>query len=455
MSNSNITDNKNTLKKTCSILLTVIFFILSFLTGFNNLVTFILGILTLAIIIMQSYKSIKGSIFYTLVIILIPVTAYGIIMSLSFFASGTYSISTRIFLPFNILLFLIAGFFSQYIKNFDFKWIFRGIFLGLSIICLINVITTSIYYGPFYGLRIPYDYSYYDGTISRTSVSASAYAMVGFSLKEVPIEYYLIYPMLLLTSIFFYLLGDRKDKYNIISTVCFILISLISLFFVISKISAMFVLIYLIFILLITLLLVYKKLYSKSFKITLYVVFSLSILFAVIFLINSQYGLVGFRNIIASNRLLNYVFNTNRYSENARVVLNGVFSMEKLIGFPVYFDFSDYALICAPTNNIIINQFMYGGLFGFIFFSALIAIYVYVFNKTKQLPIKDKIYKYFPLLFTMSYFAITLVCDQNSFDMVDYNLVMANYLSPFFYISLFTLGHYYSLANKGVTIDEA
>ena len=33
---------------------------------------------------------------------------------------------------------------------------------------------------------------------------------------------------------------------------------------------------------------------------------------------------------IRKNRLINYVFNSNRYSENARVVLNGVFSAKSL-----------------------------------------------------------------------------------------------------------------------------
>ena len=445
MSNSNITENKNTLMKTCSILLTVIFFILSFLTGFNNVVIFVLGILVLGMVIILSYKSIKGSSLYSLGIILIPLVAYGVINALSYFSSALYAVSTRIFLVFNILLFTCAGFYSRNIGGFNFRWIFKGIFLSLSIICLINIITTSVYYGPFYGIRIPYYYSYYDGTISRSSVATTAYALCGFSIKEVPIEYYLIYPLLLLTSIFNYLLGDRKDKLNIYSTCGFVLIGLISLFFVISKISAIFILVYLVFILLVFLLIVYKKLYTNSFKYTLYALLALDALFAIVFFVNSQYGLTSFRSTIASNGLLNYVFNTNRYSENARVVLNGVFSMDKLIGFPVYYDYDYYDLACVPSNNILINQFMYGGVFGFLFFVTMIILFVYVFNKVRTMNIKDKEYKYFPLLFVISYFVITFICDQNSYDMFNYEMVFANYLSPFFYISLFVVSHYYSL----------
>ena len=64
MSKTNITDNTNILLKTCSVLLTVIFFILSFLTGFNNLVIFGLGIFTLAISVLLTYKSIKEFNYY-------------------------------------------------------------------------------------------------------------------------------------------------------------------------------------------------------------------------------------------------------------------------------------------------------------------------------------------------------------------------------------------------------
>lgn len=455
MSNSNITENKNTLMKTCSILLTVIFFILSFLTGFNNVVIFVLGILTLGMVILLSYKSIKKANLYSLAIILIPLVAYGVINALSYFSSTIYTVSTRVFLVFNILLFTCAGFYSKNIDGFNFRWIFKGIFLSFSIISLINVISTSVYYGPFYGLRIPYYYSYYDGTISRSSVSATAYALCGFSIKEVPIEYYLLYPMLLLTSIFNYLLGDRKDKLNIYSTCAFVLISLISLFFVISKISAIFILIYLIFILLISLLLVYKKLYTNSFKYTLYTLLGLVAVFALVFFINSQYGLTSFRTTISSNKLLNYVFNTNRYSENARVVLDGVFSMDKLIGFPVYFDYNHYLLACVPSNNVLINQFMYGGVFGFLFFVSMIILFVYVFNKVRMMNVINKEYKYYPLLFVVSYFIIAFISDQNSYDMINYELIFANYLSPFFYISLFVIGHYYSLVSQEEATYEA
>ena len=96
MSNTNITENNN-VTKTCSILLTVIFFILSFLTGFNNVVIFVLGILLLGLVILISYKSIKEFNFYSLGIVLIPVISYGVIMSLGYFSSAYYSVSSRIF----------------------------------------------------------------------------------------------------------------------------------------------------------------------------------------------------------------------------------------------------------------------------------------------------------------------------------------------------------------------
>ena len=454
MSNQNITENNHLLSKTCSILLTVIFFILSFLTGFNNIAIFVLGILTLGITILLSYKSLKGISIYTLGIILIPLLSYGVIMSLSYFSGSLYSLTTRIFLTFNILLFVIAGYFSRKIEGFSFKWIFIGIFLSLSIISLINVIFTSVYYGPFYGFRLTNYYSYYDGVSSRFNVGSSAYALCGFAVKEVPIEYYLLYPFLLLTSIPFYLLSDRGNKFNIITSCCFVLVALISLFFVISKISLIYILVYLVFICLVSLIIVYRKLYGKPLRYTLYGLGILVFIFGFLLFLNAQLSLTGIRNLFASNRLFNYLFNTNRFSENALILLNGVFSKEKMIGFPVYFDYQ-YGNWCLPTNNILINQFMYGGIFGFIFFLVIIGLFVYLFIKLRKVSLEDKNYKYFPILFVIAYFVTTMIIDQNSYDHFDYGLVFANFLSPFFYISLFVFGHYYSLISMEEVKNEA
>ncbi|MCR4879627.1 MAG: hypothetical protein K5906_01555 [Bacilli bacterium] len=454
MQEQNITDNKKNLNKICSITLAVIFFILSFLTGFNNIVIFVLALLTLAISIFLSYKSFKDVHIYVLGIVLIPLLAYGVIASLGHYSEAIYSVSTRVFLVINIVLFLMAGYFSRFIKGFSFKWIFIGIFLSLSIISLINLISTSINFGPFYGLRIPYYYSYYQGVEANETVSASAYALCGYSIKLVPIEYYLVYPMLLISSLFFYILDKKKDKLTLISVICFIVIGLISLIFVISKISLIFIVLYLFFIVLVGLLLTFKKLYNKGVKIALISLVGLAILFFIIFFINSQYSFTSFRSFIASNRLLNYLFNTNRYAENARVILNQAFSGNKLIGFPSYFDYQ-YLYLVHPSNDIIINQFMYGGVFAFIFFIVLVVLFIYTFINIKKLNLEDKTYKYFPMLFVASYFVISLIADQNTHDMFDYNLSFATYLSPFFLISLFIFGHYYALANEEVKENEA
>lgn len=454
MSNQNITENNHLLSKTCSILLTVIFFILSFLTGFNNIAIFILGILTIGLTILLSYKSLKGIGIYSLIIILIPLLSYGVIMSLGYFSNTLYSLSTRIFLTFNILLFTIAGYFSRRIEGFSFKWVFIGIFLSLSIISLVNVIFTSVYFGPFYGFRMTGYYSYYDGVSSRYNIASSAFALCGFSVKEVPIEYYLLFPFLLLTSIPFYLLGDRKNKFNIITTCCFAIIGIISLLFVISAVSLVFTVIYLVFLGLVSLIILYKKIYGKPLKYTLYALGGLILIFAILLFLNSQLSLTGLRNVLASNGLFNRLFNANRFSEKASIILNGVFSKEKLIGFPVYFDY-EYNEWCLPSSNIIINQFMYGGIFGFLFFLVIIGLFVYVFLKLRKIQLEDKLYKNFPILFVIAYFVITMIVDQNSYDQFDYGLVFANYLSPFFYISLFVFGHYYALVNKEEVKSEA
>lgn len=454
MSNNNITENKNILFQTCSILLTVIFFILSFLTGLSNIATFVLGFLVIGLVIVLGYKSFRGISFYSLGIILIPVVAYGVIVSLSYFSASIYSISTRIFLTFNMLLFVVAGYLSKRIEGFDFKWILKGIYIALAIICLINVISTCVQFGPFYGYRIGNYYAYYNGSSSRETIATSAYALCGFSIKFVPIEYYLFFPFLLATSIFYYLFINKKNKFDLISTICFNLVAFISLLFVISRIPLFFIIIYLAYLLVIFLYYIFKDKCYKLFKWTFYIGLILLGILAFLYLLNAQYSLTGFRSFIEHTVILDYFFNTNRLSSSANVILNGFFSLDKIIGFPIYFDF-DYLSYCLPSSNVIANQFMYGGLFGLIFFGLIITLAVYTFINLRKRNILDKEYKYLPFLFVISYFVITMFLDKSSyFDMYDVSLILANYLSPFFYISLFILGHYYSLVGEEEVINE-
>ena len=157
--------------------------------------------------------------------------------------------------------------------------------------------------------------------------------------------------------------------------------------------------------------------------------------------------------LLLCQRLLNYIYNTNRYSENARVVLNAVFSKEKLIGFPLYYDY-DYMYLAIPSNNILVNQFMYGGIFGFFFYLLIVGLFGYLFIHLKKLPIVDKNFKYYPILFVVSYVVITLVMDQNSYDLFNYSLIVPSYMSPFFYVSLFIFGYYFALTSEEEKVHE-
>ena len=132
--------------------------------------------------------------------------------------------------------------------------------------------------------------------------------------------------------------------------------------------------------------------------------------------------------------------------------------MEKLIGFPPYYSYVNSVYV-YPSNNILINQFMYGGLFAFIFFILIVVLAFYTFYKLYKRDIEDKVYKYMPLAFIFTYLVISLLVEANMPDTFIYNhleRIIPSFLSVFMYISLFILGHYFALINEkeGVQNEE-
>lgn len=447
MPNNDIARQSSFLKKHSLKVFAAIFFILCFLTGFDHLVSFIASIVLLGLVIIFSYKNLKEVNIYSLLILLIPILSYGVICALGYFSNALYPVLTRVLLTFTLLIFAISGYLSRNIKEFDFKSIFVGIYVALAIICLINLISTLVNFGPFHALRLEDYYSYYAGTQAETTVRASAYALSGFNIREVTIEYYLFFPFMLLSSGLFYLLGNKKNLFNIISNGVFVFIALLSLLFVISKLSITFIAIYLVVLIAIGLLISYKGMFQKM-RIPFYVLIGLIAIFFIIFFIVSQ-NPVEKLDFITSNQILNYIFITNRYSSNMRGLLYKVISMDKLIGFPPYLDYETFKYV-YPSNNIVVNQLMYGGLFGFIFFILIIALSFYTFHKVNKLDIDDKVYKYMPLLFAFIYLVSAFLVEPNTpdrFISFHQDRLVPSFLSSFMYMALFFLAHYFNLIN--------
>ena len=442
-------ENSNTFSKlriTLITLLSVIFFLLITFNSAPYYVIFALGLLGVIISIYLGRSNYKKIDYLSLLIYLIPVVSLGLMYAISkYFQSLVVDDSTKILIPFTMLVFAILGISLNHISKFEIKYIFIGIFIGFAVISLINMILTLSYFGPFHGIKYA-DYAfYYNGKETPYPLGEYAYIFAWYNAKVVTIERYLIYPFaLLLTPAFILLTKERFHSiFNIVLCSSLMLISFLSIMFVVSKAILFPLLVVLFSALTINLLVIFKVHYNKVVKwILIGGAILLAILSLLIFL-NAQYSLTGIREIFSSNALFDRFFNSNKYIKYYNPILNNLFSMDKIIGFPCIYD-ADYETAIITCSNIFVNQFMFGGLLGFLFFILIFVIDIYNFFKIKN--IENNVNRYMPLMFISFLLIIGTVMD------VRMGLPSGGMVT---FLMLIMFGGYYaSLANEGEMKDE-
>lgn len=440
-------NDKAKLKRVIALsLLVFIFVFLSISFMANYVVTLVLAALAFLISIYLAKDRLKEVDKTSILIYLIPVISLGLFYAISNFSNQYVSLADRIFIPVALILFAFTGTLFKYIDKFEIKWIFVGILSGLAIISLINLVTTLYQYGPFHGIRFSDYYSYYDGTRAMDTLAGTAFAMCGFSIKQVPIQYYLLFPCLLLSSGFYYLYNPRRCKYNIIFSAILFLVALISIFFVISRITLVVVGFCLVFDLVIFAFVFFKIKWNKPLKIVGYSLLGLFALVSIFTFLNAQISFAGLKEFTSSNSLLNYLFNTNRYSKGINLILNGIFSVDKFIGFPLLFD-EGYASIAYPSGNIFVNQFMYGGIFAFLFFALIFISIILNFTKAKKNN-ESSFNVVVPFIFVLVFFIFSFISDVSLTDEVVFDTFVYTPFNPYFLIVVMIGGYYSSLANK-------
>ena len=443
----------NKLRLFLLITLSILFGLLVFTFNTSVYLTFGLALLILGITAFLVKENIKRIDPASLFIFLIPVAALGLFYAIGMFSNEYYSIGERIMIPFVMIIFTLIGSLFRCFQKDELKYIFYGLFGGLAVITIINFALTMYHYGPFYGRFYGTYFLYYNGAESRETMSGIAYALCGFSVKNVPIEYYLIFPALLTTLTPHLLLGNYKTRIPMIAGTTLSPLIVLSMLLIGSKISILVAVISSIVTVFTGILHFPDKIkFKKALKIGGIVFFSLLVVLFIFTVLNAQSNNTVFKNITTSNKFLNYVFNTNKYIEKINVVLNGIFSKDKLIGFPIVFD-EGYALLSYPSSNILVNQFMYGGVFGFIFFVLLFVVFFFNFKNTKR-KIGTNDIRMLPFYFTFAFFALSLFIDPSLTDEFNVTHFIFTPLNPFFLITLLAGSFYTTSLRREVKVNE-
>ena len=346
-----------------------------------------LGLLVLLLIFTFAEINING--FTRAAYLLFPIFIFSLLTGLGTYmrahqAVGDFNVAELVFVPVGIISIYLCGYLLANNKSFKISTFLLVIFSALALLVVINLIVNLINFGAFHTIIYRGYYMYYGGKRSDVPVNEMAYALEGFKFIEVKVDYYSMYPLLLLTSSFF-LMNLRKDKANnkyfIIAYCLFTSIALLALIFV----PTLRALVYVIAILVVEgFIILFKKTKTPilPFKIILYVLIGLMALVFLIMFLNCNVSSI--HSSIASNGTLNKLFNTNGYAKTYNLTLYDLFSKgSRFLGYatgPISYGSSIYEEVHL-TGSVLFDNMMTSGLIGNILFFIIIAAGLIGFKK--------------------------------------------------------------------------
>lgn len=426
---------------------------IAFSLGTSYILFSILSVVLLVCLVLVTFKQIKTDGLASFAFFLVPLFVFGLLCILSNFTliPSFVLYNQTFFIPIAMTCFAACGYFVSSLKIFSISKALLVIYSALAILVFINLIATMVEFMPFYTLLHRNKYIYYDGDISSVPVSGMAFALLGFSISEVSVEYFSLFPSLLITAIIplFFI----KFKQNKTTFLLYLGYALLGFFSLLTTVSKMTIITDVLLFAIVLLVLLFAKFQWKG-KVLKKVSLVFAGLFVVGFLVlflNAQEGGVGIiqslQNFIAGNPLLNRLFNTNGLAIKYNQILNRVTTTNGNGEFVYLFGFFPTSEI-IPTNSWLFDILMTTGLFGLLFFIAVIIfglVQLMKYYRSSADHLKDKA---MVVAFILCFFAYGLL----NYDMTPF--IFSSDLSPIylsgpFLVCLFLFSYaFYKVVNK-------
>lgn len=420
----------------------------SFYLGHSFLLYGILSTVLAILLVLVTLRQVKKDGLTTFAFFLFPLFIYGILTALSKFNSnsiGKISLADTIFIPISLVCFALAGFLTAHIKKFKIRNAMLVIYGALGLFVLINLIITMVYYVPFYTIIYKNSYIVYNGRASVLPIGSMAYMLYGFSIKEVTIEYWSLFPSILFTAVIpLFFIKFKENKRDFIIFLGLALLGFISLLFTISKITLLTDIVLILGITVIILAAKFHKVRPVFDGLVISVGILMMIFFICLFLIaQTNWGFLNsFRALFNKSELLHRIFIGNRYSSKVIVIFEDLFSSFKLFGWQVgYYAYQYPNGVAQELSNIwLFDNLVSSGLFGALFFMVALVIGIRRLFKYVKYSDENDADKYLIVGYVLGTLAISLLLFNAS------PLVNSDALSPFFTCSplliiLFLLGY--------------
>ena len=302
--------------------------------------------------------------------ILIPLVIFALLNIVSSFNSITNGMSISLLSSVGLLSFFGLGYLSQSNPYFTMKKGMLVIYSAIAVLAILSLIMTFISYTPFYTITYSGMYIYYQGT--RIALGDSAKMLFGFSIADVSVQYFQLFGTLLFSSVIgLRFINPKTQTREFIIYCVYAILGLISILFTINKMNILSSILVIIFLPLIAFWPKKKKI-CDAYSYIFYGLVGLCVIGVLIFILNAlKVSFVS--DIIASNALLDKLFNTNRISASWVEIIQKTFNFNNILGLsPVY------TKDVISSGNIFLDMFETTGLFGGI---AFIVFFVMAFRQ--------------------------------------------------------------------------
>lgn len=419
---------------------------LGFSLGHNYVLYGSLSIALVILLLLVTFRQIKKDGIASFAFFLFPIFIYGLLSALSTFVTtsdGAIGITNGVFIPITLTFISLAGYLVSNVKGFDIQKALLVIYGSLAVFVLVNLITTMIYYVPFYTIIYKDYYIFYEGKPSVAPIGSTAYMLFGFQMLEVSVRYWSLFPTLLTTAaVALFFINPKQNTKVFITYAAFAFLGFISLLFTINKYAIIsdFLLINVM-----ALVVLFVKFRVARPIIRTFITIGLVIFFilCIIMFINAQtWGWVsGFKQLIAKFDLTNKLFNTNFLVTDINAILWECLNLGKIFGsFVGIVAGTGYGVNQQLAGTWIFDNILTSGIFGAIFFDFALFISIKQMVKycqnSKDLPVNKALI--FGFVFTL--FVICGILYDGT-PLINSNNLFPIYMFAPFLIALFLISY--------------
>lgn len=415
--------------------------ITAFAIGGINIVFYVIGILLSIFTVFLVYNRFSKNEAKSLLLFMGLMLLISIFISFGNLLRNAFG-ATNVLVLLAINAFLFMGIALRRFKSFAPETILLTIGSALALLTLVSMIYSWTQYGFFYALQYK-DTPIYFYNAELFNITKEGFWLQGFAFKETSIASTGVFGVLescFLLGLFYVNPKNDKIKFSL-----FLVIGLIGLIYLIT-IPNLIALAFLVPVAFVGV--IYRFLKGKKYtgRIVFYGILGIAALCFIFFIfafINAKGG-NAFSSFVASNRILNRIFNANGWMHNVNPILEGISKSTSQLFLGLDNSYANEEIIKTNSKMFEIEAIKEGGLLAFIFIIAFIVTCVFIIRSYLKRSNDSDSTKIIVLGILVSFFVYSTF-NYDSFPLIhDSGNYISFFRSPLTLVMLALLGYVYT-----------